>query len=114
MRMKCGTCQGEYVTEFADGTRYFHACPPLVLVSVSREGEGREIPLAELVPTDRIMVLRGGSAIETTIAQVLPDDRRIGDREVPRPNARNENVDPTKTTDRRPMIAEGRGAVAVP
>ena len=29
-RVQCVTCSGVYDTVFRDGTRYFHACPPIL------------------------------------------------------------------------------------
>lgn len=114
MRMQCGTCAGTYATQTVDGCRYFHACPPLLLLEIVRDSAVLEVALSDLRSSDIVKVYRNGAAIDVAIAAMLPDDFRLGERERPRPNARNENVDPTKARETSPIIAEGRGAVAVP
>jgi hypothetical protein len=114
MKLRCGTCQGEYNRTLPDGMLYFHACPPLTMLQVKRGGRAIAIPLSDLQQTDVLTVLRDGKAIELAAADVARDDTRIGDTIAPRPDARNENVDVTRKGSPHPIVAEGRGASAAP
>ena len=46
--VQCQACFGEYAPITADGTRYFHVCPPAIVVTV-RQGDGSTVraPLAD-------------------------------------------------------------------
>jgi hypothetical protein len=68
--MKCRSCGGVYETDQHRSTKYFHACPPI-----------------ELVTVDRL-----GVVLEVERKDVAPDDRELRARLVPRPGARDENV----------------------
>lgn len=111
--MKCATCAGEYASDMLDGSRYFHVCPPITLVRVSRGGRAVDVPLPELVATDVITVQRGALQVPIPIGELLADDIRLGDSQAPRPGARNENIDRSRPSAPHPIIAEGRGATAV-
>lgn len=76
-RVKCRTCSGEYETILADGLRYFHACPPL---------SDAEVKAALGLPADDDAL---------TPAQ----RRQLAEASRTRPNARDENVDPTRVVN---------------
>lgn len=69
-KMRCNTCAGVYDSLLPDGTQYYHACPPLLMIAIDRAGARLEV-----APGD----VRGG---DITIEQRFPD----------RPNKRDENV----------------------
>lgn len=77
--LQCRTCAGIYDDVLSDGTRYFHACPPLSLV---------ELDAAVTAGTVR---LRPGETVEAAHAR----------RAWPRANARDENVDREKVAAAR-------------
>lgn len=114
MRMRCGSCAGEYDSIFPDGTRYFHACGPVNVTRVTRAGATIDVPISTLKPDDLVTVQRDGKNLEVPIAAMQPGDLRQGDRNVPRQDARNENIDPRKANTPHPIVAEGNGAIAVP
>lgn len=67
---KCATCAGTYATVLIDGTRYFHACPPL---------SDAEVIAANALNTDRSKWSAADAATFAAASRV-------------RPNARNENA----------------------
>lgn len=88
---RCNECSGEYAETTGDGGRYFHVCPPNVVIRVRRAD-------ASIATIDR--------------AAVLPTDTIIEETTAPRRNGRNENP---RGTGARPgdRIAEGTGATDV-
>lgn len=68
--VKCRSCRGVYETEQHRNTKYFHACPPIELVTVERLGVVREVERKD----------------------VTPDDVELRSRLAPRPGGRDENV----------------------
>lgn len=68
--MKCESCGGVYETDQERQTRYFHACPPIEVVTVDRAGAIVTVPREE----------------------VQPDDKPIRAKVIPRPDGRDENV----------------------
>lgn len=69
-RTRCKICKGEYSPTTADGQRYFHACAPAVLVTVTRAGADIEVLLSKT---------EAGDVVKSR-------------RDVTRSNARDENV----------------------
>lgn len=90
-QMRCKSCGGEYSDTLKDGSRYAHACPPIILVSVERDGRPARVSLGELRPTDVIAVTRAGEPAKALAGAMLPDDIRVGDTFVERENKRDEN-----------------------
>lgn len=113
-RLQCPACDGIYRDVLADGTRYFHTCPPIVSARVQRLGAWHVVPLADVQPTDVIRVQRGRAVVETTVLLMQPDDQRLDDRTAPRPNARNENVKGGPGPDASAQIAPGADPIVVP
>lgn len=124
---QCLACGGTFEPIGRDGVRYFHACPPITGVTVTRAGEKTIVPLVELKPGDLLTVQRGKAVIAVLPADLLEGDFRLGDVALPRPNARNENIDLAKvkrattedgarvtgTRDEDLMVSVGAGVIDV-
>jgi hypothetical protein len=53
---RCKACGGIYSPIQPDGSAYFHACPPIVLVRIRRQdGTRATIPRDELQATDQVL-----------------------------------------------------------
>jgi len=89
--VKCVTCGGVYVSVLADGTRYFHACPPLTDVEVST-ALSLDPDATKQTPAQRATVAAASRV---------------------RPGARDENVPSTKSDDVGKLKAIGAGTVVV-
>lgn len=113
MPKQCLTCRGVYEPQTADGLEYYHACPPVLLVAVTRAGAPLEVFSTDVQPTDTINVLRAGAVVPALVAALEAGDQRLGDRLVPRPDARDENIDPAKPAGRSRARAEGKGTADV-
>lgn len=90
---QCKTCNGTYPDVQADGTRYFHACPPL---------SDAEVKTALALPAD-----------DAVLTKLQRDQVAAAPRA--RANARDENITttaPSKTA--APMKAPGAGVTTVP
>lgn len=87
-RWRCNTCGGEYDDLLPDGTRHFHACPPVPVHKVKRP-DGNIITVEGNVRPDQ------GEVVETTFRE--------------RPDRRDENVVVDRTTGQVRIKAEGRG-----
>lgn len=90
--MKCQSCGATYEPTLRDGSKYFHACAPLVHVRVERDGKAEDVLLSDLKPTDTIDVIRGGAPAKTLVSEQRADDVRVGDTFVERANKRDENL----------------------
>lgn len=90
--LQCNTCGGIYPRFQADGTQYFHACPPL---------SDAEITAALGLPLD---------PTTWTKAQLLA----FNSASRVRPNARDENLISTKAVDTGSLKAAGLGTKAAP
>lgn len=90
--VKCKSCGGEYERVLPGGIQYFHVCPPILMVRVERAGAWKDVPLSDLQATDAINVTRAGAPVKTLVSAIAPDDIRLGDRLVERPDKRDENV----------------------
>lgn len=92
---RCNSCDGTYETVLADGTRYFHACPPI----------------------HRARVRRGLVEQVVDLADVLPTDDRLAEVFVARLNHRDENVQVVGTDTSGSAVtapkADGAGAAEV-
>jgi hypothetical protein len=89
--VRCNACGGVYDTKLADGTPYFHACPQLELVIVTRAGLYLELP----------------------VHQIAADDVVLRRRFVPRPNGRDENLRIDPETKKTVAIAAGAGSTPI-
>lgn len=90
--MQCLSCLGEYDDPQADGSRYFHACPPLTRIKI-RHADGREELVSNrLLPIDVAEAARGAGA-ELTFAPPLPLGAEFVEEVfIERPDARDENL----------------------
>lgn len=93
--MKCTNCGGVYESLQADATRYFHACPPIELVTIDRLGAISEVPRDEVLVTDK----------ELRSRFVLPPDGRDENVKITGTDAKG---NPTTT-----VKAEGKGATDI-
>lgn len=89
--VQCQSCGGTYSPVLADGTQYFHRCPPLSAVELA------------------VAVLKG--KVTLPIGETVDDaiSRRIYERN----QVRDENLPSTKTTDAGKMKAAGAGVLPV-
>ena len=108
MRLRCITCQGTYATTQADGTSYFHVCPPEWTVTVVRRGHKRQVPFLAIASTDVVTIQRQGKLQQIAAIGLLESDEFVDVQSRPRQHARNEN---TKRFDgtTRVILAEGQG-----
>jgi hypothetical protein len=69
----CKACGGRYATVSGDGIRYFHVCPPQIMVTVKRGAEAIEMPIQLMQPGDveqsRRDVIRDGAVNENVQAR---------------------------------------------
>lgn len=88
---KCSSCNGTYTPVQADGTLYFHRCPPLSAV---------ELQLAVL-----------GGKVVLPVTETVADavNRRVYER----PSVRDENLPSTSATDRGRLKLSGLGVTVV-
>lgn len=89
--VKCLTCGGVYHDLLPDGTRYFHACPPLSDAEIKAQ--------LALNPDDTKLT-------PAELAQLKAAPRA-------RPNARDENVPSTRSDDTGKLKAAGGGTAVV-
>src|SRR2546425_512952 len=106
--VRCNACGGTYEPMLGDGTRYFHACPPVTRRHVQRAGVWQDVPLDQVQPTDTVTVLRAGASVPVLVSAIAKDDAIVGDTTAPRPGARDENVVQVDLT--KPGIAKADGA----
>jgi hypothetical protein len=88
-KRQCRSCGGIYFDPQRDGLAYYHSCPPVTLVTVERLGV----------------------ELEVALDQVLALDKELSRRDVPRPNARDENITLHRDGTRDSIVAEGAGAI---
>jgi hypothetical protein len=105
MRLKCGTCGGEYDSVLPDGMRYFHACPPVRFVLVTRKRQPLYVQPANLLVDDVVTVTAGGKTREISSSAMLVDDDFMFTRMGPRPGHRDENVIATGPHQGEPIAA---------
>lgn len=87
--VECNACHGQYEPIQADGTQYFHRCPPL---------SAHELEAA--VTAGKVTLPAG----ETT-------DDAVALRSYERANLRDENLRATRGKDAKAMKAEGAGVL---
>jgi hypothetical protein len=120
-RVRCNSCQGEYDDVSEDGVPYFHACPPVLRVRVTRDGQAQTVDLADVRPTDTVLVRRGDQELEVPAGELQRDDVRVGDVTRERADRRDENTarvggdeELDRTTGRRRKLrARGRGVTEI-
>jgi len=87
----CLSCGGRYHTTDANGMAYYHTCPDHTIVSVTR----------------------GALKLDVELHAVQPGDVIVSQRNAPRANARDENVQADGKTKGQP-IAAGAGVLEAP
>jgi hypothetical protein len=110
-RFRCNSCGGEYDSTLADGSEYYHACPPAVRVAVDRGGAPTLVDVTDLRATDVVTVFRAGARVKVAVSNVQPDDVRLGDVTTARARPRDENVTGPAPVhgQRAPIRAPGTG-----
>lgn len=88
---KCLSCGGTYNAIQADGTTYFHACPPL-----------SRVELAAAVAAGKVALPPGETADDAVTRRVYT-----------RANPRDENVPSSKPSDAGKLKAAGAGVTTV-
>jgi hypothetical protein len=109
----CNACGGRYEPVQADGTQYFHACPPL---SVHELRDGVDAGTVVLSDVDQKRLASARKLDATN-----PPDNNHATAEaiffasltVPRPGARDENLVSTREKDKGAMKAAGAGVAPV-
>ena|ERR1700752_4669971 len=89
---RCRSCGGRYEPRTPTGEAYYHVCPPVTLVTVSRAGSDVEVPLARVQDADLRYVLRDGVEQAVAHGDLRPTDLHVRRREIQRPNERDENI----------------------
>lgn len=77
---KCRSCGGEYVDVQADGSPYFHACPPLPGLAARPRPDARDENIAVSVsgkPRRAIGVIAEGKGTQCLTNQKLTEPARI-------------------------------------
>lgn len=90
--VQCQSCGGTYEPIGANGIRYFHTCPPVVCLVVTRDGQRINVRLSDVKATDVVKVRRGAELLDIFAAAQLADDVRVEQNEQPRPDARDERI----------------------
>jgi len=106
MTLQCQACKGTYTDTLPDGTLYFHVCPPLAAWEVRKAIAANASPLtaaqtAQLTALDAQPFNAANG--ETATGR---GDNYLAGLGLPRPNARNENIDPAKI-ESAPKDAQG-------
>ena len=108
----CQACSGTYEPIGADGVRYFHTCPPVVCLVVTRDGVRKTVRLADVQKTDLVKVRRDDAIVDVAVSDRVAHDVFVEQHEQPRPNARDERI--VDHVDGQEIIAaHGLGAVDV-
>lgn len=113
MMLRCKACGGEYEPRQRDGMAYYHACPPLVVQTVTRDGREIDAPIPELLETDIATVQRGDQVLQIIRSALLPGDWELRRRDVPRPGARDERVRLDGQRRAAGMVSVGAGTEPV-
>lgn len=96
MRVECQTCRGHYDTVLPDGSEYYHVCPPLSAWEVRAAIAAGASPLT---PAQTAALTKADNPKPDPVTAIAPPpggDGYLQSLALPRPNARNENVDPKK------------------
>jgi len=106
MTLQCQACKGTYDDTLRDGTLYFHVCPPLAAWEVRQLIAANASPLT--AAQTKTLATFDASATDAVTGVTGPNrgDGYLADLGLPRPNARNENIDPAKI-ESAPKDAQG-------
>jgi hypothetical protein len=107
--VKCETCGGVYDQTIADGSRYFHTCPPLLKLRVRLADGTIELRDGRVV-FDEEDDPRGGKRRTMKIAPPLkPGETFLEEVPVERPDHRDENVKGGQGRERSERKKDGKG-----
>ena len=112
--LTCNSCGGTYNPTLADGSQYFHQCPPLSVAELrARVDEFR----ATVTPAQRD-ALDAARAADQQTPRPAGVPTRVDDElarwRLERPDARDENVTGRVDDQRRPIIkAAGKGTTTI-
>lgn len=110
--VRCLTCHGEYDSMLADGTRYFHACPPLSVPELKAALDADALTLTVRQQRAIDEALRADHAAPPLPGSLSNLDRVLQTLRIARVNARNENVGrQDRRGDQAPPQSEGLGVV---
>ena len=114
--VKCNTCGGSYEPTLADGTQYFHACPPLSAAEIRQGLDDGTLRLSR-ADQQRLADAKTQDDKEPVAAdQPTRADLVLASIGMERPNRRDENVASTADHGDQParIKAEGLGTRLVP
>lgn len=107
----CKACGGVYNPIQADGTQYFHVCPPLSVPELRNAIAKGTIVLA---PADaaRLTAAADRDLVTPPLGGAVPQaDLVLASLSVPRPKARDENLVSTAEKNAGAIKAEGAGVI---
>lgn len=113
-RVQCNACGGVYDQRQADGSPYFHACPPLSAAEVKAAIQSGAIKLS--AAQQRAVDAAAAADNKTPPAAGEPSrvDTVLGELAIARPNGRNENIRGERGGgDPRQAIADGAGVTKI-
>jgi len=90
--VKCNVCGGVYEQKLADGTMYFHACPPLSEAEIRTQLQQKTLqltPAQQKLLDDAAKLDADPNAPKVDRSRV---DQAISSLTIERPNKRDENV----------------------
>lgn len=111
---KCTACGGVYSEFQADGTQYFHVCPPLGVAEL-RDGIAKGTVVLSVADAARLKAAADRDLVNPPApGAALQSDLFLASLSVPRPQARDENLVSTAEKNKGAIKAAGAGVVAVP
>ncbi len=112
--IKCKACGGVYADVQADGTQYFHACPPLNVAEL-RDGIAKGTVVLSASDAARLTAAANRDLVNPPAGGEVPQaDLVLAGLSIPRPGARDENLVSTAEKNKGAIKAPGAGVIAVP
>jgi hypothetical protein len=114
--VRCQTCGGEYDSILADGSQYFHACPPLSAAELRAAVKAGTVTLSKRQQRALDAAIDSDAGLALKLQPAHAVDAFFESITVPRPNARDENIDLAKVEaalDARGVRKPGTTAEAV-
>jgi len=93
---QCLSCGGTYSASSLDGVSYFHACPPLSAPEIRKAIAANASPLTPAQQQQLATLDALPAPVVVPEPFVPPGDLYLAQLGLPRPNARDENIDPAK------------------
>jgi hypothetical protein len=110
-RHQCTACHGTYSDELADGTRYFHACPPLSVVEVAAAVKTGRIPFPAGTTLADYQAKAAAAGLPASAAPTLAAVDLVAVTTFERGDKRDENVPSTAEADAGKLKAVGAGRI---